>query len=71
MRGDCYSAAQVAIAARDSTNARGWLNRAVQNPTLDNGTLKTSAAAPVSCDKRDRRGWVTLRPRQLSLGLGL
>ena len=31
----------------------------------------TEVAAPVPCDKRDRRGWVTLRPRQLSLGLGL
>lgn len=31
----------------------------------------TGVAAPVPCDKRDRRGWVTLRPRQLSLELGL
>ncbi|HJU19290.1 MAG TPA: hypothetical protein VJ770_22785 [Stellaceae bacterium] len=29
----------------------------------------TRVATPISCDKRDRRGWVTLRPRQLSLGL--
>ena len=31
----------------------------------------TGVAAPLPCDKRDRRGWVTLRSRQLNLGIGL
>jgi hypothetical protein len=25
-----------------------------------------ASIAPVTCDKRDRRGWVSLRPRQLA-----
>lgn len=29
-----------------------------------------TSIAPVNCDKRDRRGWVSLRSRQLSLDFG-
>lgn len=45
--------------------------RGARYATLIELAEATSVAEPVSCDKRDRRGWVTLRPRQLSLGLGL
>lgn len=57
------------ICAADETF---WEDRCSANfATLIELGEVTSIAVPISCDKRDRRGWVTLYSRQLSLGLGV
>lgn len=55
-----------------ATDDAFWEDRSSTNfATLIELGEVASIEAPVSCDKRDRRGWVTLHSRQLSLGLGL